>query len=526
MTIQEAKAIILKLCDYEKRIVLRNILLVFTLIIALFFVLYKTFFPKIVDYIKNASVEIGGDSNFSNYYKYIIVFAFIVMVIYPIISLYKTINRKKKVEEVFQALENGDDIQIFDEETKYLTVIPLIYVKLNLNPITRLHIVIKNKTYHFPIDENYASDIKSSLTNVDLEKVNTIKRYIYGNVEVDKSTEDIKLKSIKEFHNFANIEFEDLIKNMEYSRKSTKSMFFVQVLFVLVLMGGLAFAIQSGYFKIENSNSIFKLIGIVIGISLVTSIGFMFYVKKKNNGNYLGDYTRFKKKVYAKLIEFINPNFEYAEKGHINLPEFLHSGMFQEKQYKINGSDQIAGIHNGIPFQSCNLSVTYRPQLRNEKEADDTVFYGNYFVAKFNKKFNYPIYIIPKKNVFGSMYDNNMSQYLDGSRIKINLEDPEFNKQFTVYCDDQVMARYVLTPAMMERIKKINTKSNGNLYIAINDQNILLATNQANASIDMNNIRNSMFQKLDMEVLHNLYEELYENIEVIDLLKLNINIWK
>jgi hypothetical protein len=88
------------------------------------------------------------------------------------------------------------------------------------------------------------------------------------------------------------------------------------------------------------------------------------------------------------------------------------------------------------------------------------------------------------------------------------------------------MARYVLTPAMMERLKNINTRNKGNLYIAINNKNIVIATNEASESSEIGNIRNALFKKLDLNVLHRLYEELYANIEVIDTLKLNVNIWK
>ena len=525
MNFQESKALILKLCEYEKKITIRNLIVYLLLFIGIVFLIYLYALPQLSNYFSNAYNEVT-ENPASEYLKFVIPLALFLTIWQPAKLVYDVIKRKNKVEEVFTALDNGETIQIFHEETKYLTIIPLIWVKLNLNPISHLHVAINNKSYQFPIDENYASDIKSSLNKVDIEKVHAIKNLIYSDNEVPRNSENNVLKPISEFQLFAKNEFEADILNMETSRKTSKSMFVVQVIFAFLFMGTMIFFTSGGYQKISDSISIMKLVGIVVGISVLASIGFALYHKKKNKGNIFGDYTQFKKKVYAKTVNFINPNFEYAENGHLTLPEFLHSGMFEEKNYSITGSDQISGIHNGVPFQSCNLSVSYRPQLRNEKEPDDTVFYGNYFVARFNKNFNFPIYIFPKKGFFGDFNDNDITTYLDGSRTKINLEDPEFDKQFTVYCDDQVMARYVLTPAMMERLKSINSKNKGNLYIAINNKNIVIATNEASESSEIGNVRNALFKKLDLNVLHRLYEELYANIEVIDTLKLNVNIWK
>ena len=41
---------------------------------------------------------------------------------------------------------------------------------------------------------------------------------------------------------------------------------------------------------------------------------------------------------------------------------------------------------------------------------------------------------------------------------KVALENLDFEKFFEVYSDDQIMARYILTPVMMEQILKLNTE--------------------------------------------------------------------
>jgi hypothetical protein len=45
-------------------------------------------------------------------------------------------------------------------------------------------------------------------------------------------------------------------------------------------------------------------------------------------------------------------------------------------------------------------------------------------------------------------------------RKLIRLEDPRFEKEFCVYGEDQVEARYILTPSLMERILAFKNKWN------------------------------------------------------------------
>ncbi len=41
----------------------------------------------------------------------------------------------------------------------------------------------------------------------------------------------------------------------------------------------------------------------------------------------------------------------------------------------------------------------------------------------------------------------------------MKLEDPRFEQEFVVYADDQVEARYVLTPSLMERLVEFKQKA-------------------------------------------------------------------
>ena len=149
------------------------------------------------------------------------------------------------------------------------------------------------------------------------------------------------------------------------------------------------------------------------------------------------------------------------------------------------------------------------------------MFYGNFFVARSPKTFEHPIVVRPVKGFFSDFNDNAISTYLNYGGERIRLEDPEFEKQFEVYCDDQITARYVLTPAFMQRLKKLNERHKGQVYFGINKNNIVIATNEGNSLMTVGSSPAAMlFQKIDLPMVESVYRELVEQLQMIDTLKL------
>ena len=55
------------------------------------------------------------------------------------------------------------------------------------------------------------------------------------------------------------------------------------------------------------------------------------------------------------------------------------------------------------------------------------------------------------------------------------LEGPEFEKRFIVYSNDQVEARYILTPSMMERMVRIQDMFGRSTVFSFVDTNVYVA---------------------------------------------------
>lgn len=512
-------------CRRERRIVTRNIIVVGILVAIIIALLVRYVLPVLTIRTGDVAGESNADGGFGAYYQWILLVVFFLSILYPLVALLRVFNRKKNAEKAFSMIENGATCTIVTDQTMYLTIVPLIWVRLNLNPVHYLEIVVNHtKGFSLPVNPNFLPDIKRALSDANLAYYQDVMAEIYGEKEVEATDEEfLRIKSLAAFQQFAQQEFAGELDAMEEGRAKNKNMLYVQFAVAFAFVGGMVwYSLNPDAFS--NPTDILRYVGGFIGISVLLSYGFYFYSKRNASTT---SHTQFKKSIFSRLVRYINPKLEYIEKAHIGLPELLHSGLFEEQVYGIGGADQIIGRHNGVPFQSCNLTLTYRPAFRAEKEEDDLVFSGNYFVARFPKKFETNIAIHPKKGFFSkNLNDNDISAYLNTDGEKIRLEDPDFQKQFEVYCDDQIQARYILTPALMERLKTINARNKGNVYIAINGSNIVVATNRQSATDVGNSAYGMMFTKIDQKLLDGIYTELAEQLSVIDTLKLNNEIWK
>ncbi|MEH2434457.1 MAG: DUF3137 domain-containing protein [Nostoc sp.] len=107
--------------------------------------------------------------------------------------------------------------------------------------------------------------------------------------------------------------------------------------------------------------------------------------------------------------------------------------------------------------------------FRNQFTRASVVFKGLFFKAKFNKNLQ-TVTIVQPKFINANIHTINLAK-----KQIIKLEDPEFAKLFTVYGDDQIEARYVLSTSLMDKIVSFRKKTNRNVYISFVDDMIYIA---------------------------------------------------
>ena len=107
------------------------------------------------------------------------------------------------------------------------------------------------------------------------------------------------------------------------------------------------------------------------------------------------------------------------------------------------------------------IQGTYKGQKLTIIDCVEKGFSHKIFIAtKINRKFSAQTLIETK----GSLNP----QFFNGRQV--NLEDINFSKVYNVFSDDQVEARYILTPTFMERLLKYNPKKAGNAQVFFSDK--------------------------------------------------------
>jgi hypothetical protein len=150
----------------------------------------------------------------------------------------------------------------------------------------------------------------------------------------------------------------------------------------------------------------------------------------------------FKQEVIAPLVKFVSDNLNYDPQSHIAYPLFTYSHLFSDVIDIYKGNNHIYGHIDGLKFE---YNTIYASRKTNKEYV---TFSGMFIVVALPKSSSTTTLVYPR------LTDKQHSPpYLHYKRAR--LEDPEFERAFDAYTDDQVGARVYLTPTMMENILKL-----------------------------------------------------------------------
>jgi hypothetical protein len=131
--------------------------------------------------------------------------------------------------------------------------------------------------------------------------------------------------------------------------------------------------------------------------------------------------------------------------------------------------DHVSGKVNGVAFELAE-ALLERKVRRKDQDDYDLVFRGLVARYDFPKRFNGRTII---RSDFGKVFNAVSHSGVEGERVR--LEDPRFEAAFEVFSSDQDEARYLLTPAFMERLVALGEKTGGSLQAAFDGAQLLLA---------------------------------------------------
>ena len=235
---------------------------------------------------------------------------------------------------------------------------------------------------------------------------------------------------------------------------------------------------------------------------------------------------RYKSEVVGRMVSFIDPSLTYNHSQCINQGVYHQSKLFMSDINKYKGDYLVSGTVGKTKITFCELLTqlekTTTDSKGNKSKSVTTVFRGIFFMADFNKKFIGETFVLPDvaEGWLGSV--GTILQKMNMVRPQlVKLEDVEFEKEFAVYGTDQTEARYILSTALMERIKLFRKHTRKRISLSFIDSHIFVAI-----PLSDNMFEAPLFSSMiNFNKVSEYYNYLAMCVGIVEILDLNTRIW-
>ncbi len=214
----------------------------------------------------------------------------------------------------------------------------------------------------------------------------------------------------------------------------TKTRFWVCVPAVLVI------SLLLVVFWMPTLNDEVDVLFPIVGMIAVT----IFYISRPV-GKYKSDV---KAKIFPGIISFLG-DFSYSPTCKGRVTNLRPTGLVPSYDQE-HSEDEIRGQYKGVEVDFFETTLKRRTRDSKGRTRYTTVFDGVFISFSFGKHFNGKTIVQKDKGAVGNWLKDTFSK-----QERVALEDPHFERIFEVYSDDQIEARYLLTPAFMERLKAL-----------------------------------------------------------------------
>ena len=255
---------------------------------------------------------------------------------------------------------------------------------------------------------------------------------------------------------------------------------------------------------------ILKLEGIFGPIVIVVISVIIFITCINNKSKIFSSF--YKEEVVDEIIHAFCPNATYSPNNGVSEDLFRNSGLFTSP-HRYHAEDRIEGCLGKTSFICSEVHAEER-RARSTKNGVqyywEDIFKGFLFIADFHKEFQGETTVLR---------DSFFKIKMGASRVK--MENPDFEKVFDVFSTNQIEARYLITPSMMERMLKLDSNFKKGITISFRNSTILVAIPDSK-----NRFEADVWSSLsDMSILKSDFAVLQSLLDIVDELNLNTRIW-
>ena len=158
---------------------------------------------------------------------------------------------------------------------------------------------------------------------------------------------------------------------------------------------------------------------------------------------------KFENEIKQKIMPYVckclgDLKWKYAQ---CSFEQLLCKSGIIDRYNRVSYDDSFTGIYKDINYEICETSFYYKTGT-GKNSSTRTVFKGVMIKLDMNKSFTGNTVIRP----------DTLKHASPAANLKhTTLEDVVFEKKFDVFTDDEVEARYLITPSFMERLNNMKT---------------------------------------------------------------------
>ena len=222
-----------------------------------------------------------------------------------------------------------------------------------------------------------------------------------------------------------------------------------------------------------------------------------------------------KSEIFPHILSFLG-DFSFASEMKSDGPKNYKDFEILPSYTSESNEDLITGTYKGVQI------TLFESELEKESgygknRSVQTVFKGIMIKISMNKTFEGKTIVRKDSGSIGNWLKSKTS-----TLESVRLEDPEFEDEFEVYSNDQVEARYLLTPSFMQRLLDLKKTFGGKkIECSFCNESLLMLI-----SIKRNMFEpGSIHEREDfIDDAKSLLSEMQSIFQIIDTLKLDQNI--
>lgn len=209
------------------------------------------------------------------------------------------------------------------------------------------------------------------------------------------------------------------------------------------------------------------------------------------------------------LLELIAAKLDFAYRGKLDRPEYhdrFRSLKLLPNHNREKWEDEVRGVYEGAAFVFCETHLKFRSSGKNSSTR--TVFHGQLFMIDYPKRFLGTTVLLRDMGALNALSK-------PGKEFsRVGLASPQFEKAYEAWSTDQVEARDLLDPIVLERFQELERLFDGKKLRAAFDRGKLLIAIETGDRLNMGTMFKPLHGPERVETILAEFDAIFDLIDV------------